>query len=351
MTPTPTARRPTSRVSALIVVVSVLVYLLMLTGNPWLLPIIGAAVGVMVAGLLTGARLDGLVVGLALAPCGALGDELDGLLTISNTGRTRSSETTLRVHNSLFEDLTASVGRLDPGDRVTIRVRLPTTARGATQLSCAHLQSSPSLGLLTVARRQPVEAPSVVHPRLHAVTAVPITSALAGDTEGPVVRAPGLEILGPREWRPGDDRGRIHWRSTARTGRPILLERGQVLVPQLRLALVGLDTSPGFEPALALAASVCDRALRAGQTLTVVAWHVTGPVLGASGSPRELMDWWSTVHDTVLPDPAEFAATALAGFGSGNLLVVGPPEMDGDWIGRAARDCAGLTLHRLVVSE
>jgi hypothetical protein len=78
-----------------------------------------------------------------------------------------------------------------------------------------------------------------------------------------------------------------------------------------------------------------------------VAWHVTGPVLAWTTSRWDLLDWWSSVTDTVLPDPAAFGPLARAGFGAGELLVAAPPETDVRWFAAAGRACPGLQLRRV----
>jgi hypothetical protein len=110
---------------------------------------------------------------------------------------------------------------------------------------------------------------------------------------------------------------------------------------------VGPDPAPSFEKVLATAASTADAALRAGSAVMVVAWHVDGPVLASATTPAELLDWWATVHDTVLPDPAVFGSTVLRGFGPGELHVAMPLETPAGWSAEAARHCPGLALRVL----
>ena len=66
-----------------------------------------------------------------------------------------------------------------------------------------------------------------------------------------------------------------------------------------------------------MAASVCDAALAHGARVSAVAWHVDGPVLAATGSRWDLLDWWSSVRDTVLPDPARFGGLVARRLRSG----------------------------------
>ena len=154
-------------------------------------------------------------------------------------------------------------------------------------------------------------------------------------------------MLGVRQWRAGDDLRRIHWRSTARTGRPTLVERGDPRTTQVRVLLVGSADYPGFEDAVSAAASVCDLALRRGTTVTAVAWRLDGPVTAPTGSRWELLDWWSGLAGTVFPDPAVLGSVARGGLARGEWLVAGPVEVLDEWLAPARRAGAGLVLHRI----
>jgi uncharacterized protein (DUF58 family) len=250
-------------------------------------------------------------------------------------------------------DLEVSVGALGPGASADVTVTRAAAVRAASDFSLVHLEARPGLGLV-VARRVLTAAPPVlVHPRLLAVRPPPPgrdRAAAADPTAvGAVVARPGSDVLGVRQWRGGGDRGRVHWRTTARTGQPTVLERGEVARPALCLVLVGPDLAPSFEAALAMAASTADAALREGSHLMVVAWHVDGPVLASATTPLDLLDWWSTVHDTVLPDPTAFGTTVLRGFGPGELHLARPLETPGGWLTEAARHSPGVTLRVLDV--
>lgn len=71
----------------------------------------------------------------------------------------------------------------------------------------------------------------------------------------------GTEFRGTREYRPGDDLRRIHWPSTARQGKPIVIEYEEPTTSDL---FIVLDTAPGwgegadstFETGVTLAASL-----------------------------------------------------------------------------------------------
>ena len=324
-----------------------LVQLLWLTGNAWFLLLAGGAAGSLLVGVLSRARLDGLTIEVSHHPRVSVGDELPAVLTVTNAGTRLSSETQLCLHTAGLADLVVSVGRLSPGERVSVPVSRAATTRAVGDGSVARLVARPGLGLVVAWRRVDVLDHVTVHPRLHDVPVLAGSERVGSGDAGSAVRAHGPEVLGVEEWRAGGDHRRVHWRSTARTGRLTLLERGDAVTSQLDLVLVGSDGSPGFEEALSAAASTCDRALRAGHRVMAVAWHSDGPVLAPAQSRWELLDWWSSVHDTVLPDAEVFGAAVRAGFGGGSVVLAGPADPVDEWFAGAARACPGMLLHRL----
>lgn len=336
--------RPTGRVLAAGLAVVALGNVALVSGSAWFVLLAGAVAGLLAAGLLGRARLDGLQVELAHQPRVTVGDLLPVRITVTNTGPRTSSECQVCLHTSGLADVVVAVGRLDPGESTRLTVDRLATRRAVADGATGHVVARPSLGFVAAQRDLGLADHLVVHPALHEVGELPPTPGTGDEVEGRVVAGAGLEVLGVREWRAGEDRGRVHWRSTARTGRPTMLERGTVESHELRVVLVGSDDHAGFEQAVALAASVCDAALGDGSRVSAVAWHRSGPVLAAAAARWELLDWWSAVCDTVLPDPGHFGRQVLAGFGPGGVLVVTPPDVDPSWLSAAAAHCPGVVL-------
>jgi uncharacterized protein (DUF58 family) len=295
-------------------------------------------------------RLDGLTVEVDHAARVAVGERLPVRVTVTNRGARTSSEALLCLHTHGLADVVASVARLDPGDRTRIVVRRLAGKRTVASGSTVHVVSRASLGLVVGQLELSVADHVVVHPALRAVPRPDLTLGADGERAEPGRAGAGPEILGVREWRAGDDTARVHWRTTARTGRPALLERGQGARAELRVVVVGSDASPGFEEALGAAASCCDLGMEADAAVAAVAWHTSGPVLSSAESRLELLDWWASVHDTVLPDPGQFGRTMQAGFGGGDLLVAGPPEADHSWLSAAAAACPAVLLRPLRIA-
>jgi uncharacterized protein (DUF58 family) len=139
--------------------------------------------------------------------------------------------------------------------------------RGIHRLSGLRVSTRFPFGLLR--RSLDVEAPAelLVYPALVPVAEPTLTGALAqlGEKQSPA-RARSGDFHGLRELRPGDDPRDIHWRTTARRGRPFVREfeeeTGRLVTI---LLLCGAEFRPDdFELAVSHAASLALVLLRRG---------------------------------------------------------------------------------------
>lgn len=154
-----------------------------------------------------------------------------------------------------------AVDHLAPGERREVGLWLRPRRRGRVELDAVQLSRTDPLGLVRGLAK--VEAPGrvIALPKRYRLPAV----ALPGRRrfqQGGVALATSVgdseEFIGLREYRPGDPLQRMHWKSFARTGTPIVKEFQDEFFE--RHALV-LDTSTdrgedaAFEEAVAVAAS------------------------------------------------------------------------------------------------
>ena len=155
----------------------------------------------------------------------------------------------------------AAVPALAPGARRSLRLTLTPRRRGRIELAGLSLARADPLGLVKGLARVPLAAHVIALPRRYRLPRLALPgrrrhqpggvslSSSVGDSE---------EFLALREYRPGDPLQRIHWKSFARTGRPIVKEFQDEYFE--RHALV-LDTGgefgedAAFEEAVAVAAS------------------------------------------------------------------------------------------------
>jgi len=107
----------------------------------------------------------------------------------------------------------------------------------------------------------------------------------------------GGDVVGVREYRPGDSRRHIHWRSSARAGQLIVKEFAQETQPGLTIALdlraasvVGVDENTSLELAIKLAATLARYADRRGLPVTLAANSRQWP------APFGPSSWWALMN-------------------------------------------------------
>jgi len=148
-----------------------------------------------------------------------------------------------------------------PGERRVVSLWMRPRRRGRLELDAVQLSRTEPLGLLRGLAKIPAAGRVIALPKRYRLPAI----ALPGQRrfqQGGVTLATSVgdseEFIGLREYRPGDPLQRVHWKSYARTGSPIVKEYQDEFFE--RHALV-LDTSSergedaAFEEAIAVAAS------------------------------------------------------------------------------------------------
>lgn len=166
---------------------------------------------------------------------------------------------------------------LDPpaaGQTATASARVTPVARGVAEEARWSIERVGAFGLLTAKKAQVTRHQVVVAPAL----AEPVDIALRGGAlgGGAPVRA-GLDVSGVREWRPGDGVRHVHWRSTARAGRLVVLERQEQAHAVLGVVIVGAAGEPGFEELLARAAATVGVAIAQGARCFFATEHSNPP--------------------------------------------------------------------------
>ena len=155
----------------------------------------------------------------------------------------------------------AELGTLAPGERRELRLAFTPRRRGRIEFAGLTIGRPDPLGLVRGLVRLPLPARLIALPRRYRLPEIALPgrrkfqpggvslAASVGDSE---------EFLALRDYRPGDPLQRVHWKSYARTGKPVVKEYQDEFFE--RHALV-LDTGTqggedaAFEDAVALAAS------------------------------------------------------------------------------------------------
>jgi uncharacterized protein (DUF58 family) len=146
--------------------------------------------------------------------------------------------------------------RCDPGEEQELALEFTPNRRGYIHFVALTLARHEPLGLLRAPYRSALNDRLLVLPRRYPIAA----QALPGRRvyqHGGVARASSVgdseEFVGLRDYRPGDPIQRIHWKSFARVGHPVVREYQDEFFQ--RHALV-LDTMAGDQASLEAAVSV-----------------------------------------------------------------------------------------------
>ncbi|HVK02600.1 MAG TPA: DUF58 domain-containing protein [Armatimonadaceae bacterium] len=152
--------------------------------------------------------------------------------------------------------------------------------RGVYRIGPAKLATTDPLGLFTFGASLPVETEMVVHPE-----PIPVRDLAVGgegmygvrERDGKTRRGEGMDFHGVREYRQGDALRRVHWRTTARTGKLAVVEFERAYQQDIVIGLdTALRTDHGYgrentlEYAVKVAATLTERTLRAGGGVTLI---------------------------------------------------------------------------------
>jgi hypothetical protein len=120
---------------------------------------------------------------------------------------------------------------------------------------------------------------------------LPETPAVSDDDSVNVARSGHGEVFaGVRDYRPGDQRRWIHWRTTARTGRLAVREHEEPARSPVVLVVTGLDGSHDDEHAASAAASIGLEALARDRPVHCVGAGRLGEVV-ENATALGVLDW------------------------------------------------------------
>jgi uncharacterized protein (DUF58 family) len=183
-------------------------------------------------------------------------------LLLSNDSRFGSSG--VRLTDRLPEPRVFEAPPLKGDETTTIEASLYFAKRGVYELGPAEVGVTDPFGLLRFVRRFGEKTEVVVYPEVHELRDFPIRG---GNVEVGARGSRGQrgdEFAGLREYRRGDDRRHIHWKSVARTGELYVKEfaveaprRYAVALDLRREGLRALEAE--VEDAVSVAASVLTR--------------------------------------------------------------------------------------------
>jgi uncharacterized protein (DUF58 family) len=209
-------------------------------------------------------------------------------LSVENTGPRPAP--TLTVSDSFDRGRRSArflLAPLQPGESARAAYRLPTERRGRFEVGPVRATVSDPFGLASRTRRVLGTEEVIVFPRVHEIMSLPETGGDELDRDMPRAHGrldPGGEFMNLRDYEPGDDLRRVHWRSTARYQR-LMVRQNEAR--QRTPVLIMLDVRPhshdrpSFERAVEACASVANACARVGRPCEVML--STGVIVGARG--------------------------------------------------------------------
>nr|GID87653.1 membrane protein [Actinoplanes derwentensis] len=249
------------------------------------LALLGAAAGIAVLAALVFAfwrpRLG--VTRIADPDRVARGEPAHVTLTISNTSRVRAA-TLIATDRCGTATVDVPLLRLRAGNDTVESYPVPTHRRGLVPIGPLHVTRRDPLGLITLARGYGETTVVRVYPRVHPLRALP--AGLTRSLDGSVDKVPQGTITFDtlREYVPGDEIRRIHWRSSAKVGELMVREQLDTAEPTIVVLLddrASAHHGDSFEDACEAAASIVVAAVREDLpvSLHLVTTRISGPHL------------------------------------------------------------------------
>jgi len=242
------------------------------TGNNLLYLLLGMLLSIiLLSGFLSEAAIHNAVgrrLGLVEAFAGA---PVELGLEVRNTGR-RFSGYSLRAREHIEVDGVQQAPRvvfhLPPGATRTLPLSLTFPSRGRVRTYGVRVETEFPFSLFEKARLFEAPAEFVVWPGLLPGVAVePLLRRLAGEAESANRAGRGLDPWGVRDFRVGDPPNRMHWKATAKRGRPMVREFEDLQGREVRVLVVNASVDgrhEAAERAISLAATVLE-GLRDGE--------------------------------------------------------------------------------------
>jgi uncharacterized protein (DUF58 family) len=216
---------------------------------------------------------------------------------------------------------------LASGQHARAAYRVPTTRRGRFTIGPAVLGVADPFGLARAEWHDAADLEITVCPRVHDLRA-PAAAPGLHRSPSPLTATfqaaspTGDEFLALREYAPGDDLRRIHWRATARTGDLVVREDETQWQPSTTVLLdtrAETHTDESFEAAVEAVASIVARLVRSGQPFEVAT--TSGHVLGDAAAGRR---HGVGIEARIMDELAVLQPTRAAGGRPGAALTRGP---------------------------
>lgn len=344
-------RRPTKR-AAVIVMVGGLLGLVATTAQAgWLFVMAAGVAGLLGASFFAPQGLRHLSVERSGPPTVVAGDEATVTLKLHNASKRATPPLRLEDHHPALSEDHFFVDRAREGSTLAASSQRIAPRRGVFKGGRVRVISGAPFGILSARRDIPVEDELVVLPRWIELRSFPLRDASASplELEGEMARVgAGSEFVGLRNYRPGDPRRHVHWRSSARRGELIVREHQEEVMGPVVIALAGADTGAppdsAFETLVSAAASVAIYAHSMGHPTQLIAPGGPGedqPRRAERPTRSGLLRWLAAL-EPVDADLRDLLGAALGSSGRGSTVVLLAPS--GGAAGASLSEAAGQAV-------
>lgn len=287
------SRRATPRAAIVACVGGLLLAVATTSQSGWLFILAAGVLGLVPSSFLTRPRLSSAGVTRTVPARVRVGETVQVELALHNPTNRRMP--VMRVEDSLpaFEDLVVACESVPARSSATASVERVAIRRGVFDGSLVALSTAAPFGLLRTRRTLDVPSRIVVHPALVDVASFPLpeTPAQTADEALAVDRSGHGDVFaGVREYRPGDQRRWIHWRTTARSGRLVVREHEEPAQSPVVLVVAGLPAGDAGDGVASAAASIGLHALSHGRPVHCVGAGRFGEHV-ENASSLEVLDW------------------------------------------------------------
>jgi uncharacterized protein (DUF58 family) len=300
--------RPTPKAGAFLGTGALLVIVGSTAQAGWLFVLAAGVTGPIFASALLAPRLRSCRPVRTPPQRASVGETLSTVLAVHNGGRRYLPLVRLEDDFPATDGMAVLCDGIAAGATAETKVEAVATRRGRHESGPMTMWSSWPFGLVRSSRTIEVGSPIVVTPRwveLAAFSPLDLATTTMTHPRAPDRAGSGDEFLGVREYRAGDDARRVHWRSSARTGRLIVREYEEEGSPGVTIVLAGEDrgTPPDscFEALVSAAASVAVYAMDRGHRVEFVRAADGGFERVALSGRVELLDWLAAAAPMDVP--------------------------------------------------
>jgi uncharacterized protein (DUF58 family) len=248
-----------------------------------------------------------------------------------------------------------------PGVTISLNYEAEPMKRGVFTWPGLRLGATDPCGIFGCHRRIAGQQELVVLPApipFEAEQFAGVRSLMGLETQHVGLAGRGLEFFGVREYQPGDEQRRIHWRSTARLSRLAVVEDQQTVAGDVEILLdlkagsdVGIGKDTTLEYAVKIAASLARFATNSGASSALVcAPKERGPTVVRAAAEEELwnlLELLARVKADSDLSLIELMRNFQPGPGSSVFLITAAPEPAlapglADWVSQDVKICVLL---------